>query len=239
MKWSEPIKVNSHDTDFNGVLRAGGVLKYMQEAANMQLHELGPSNDELMEKGQTFFLSRIGFVTYEPIPAYAKLTAQSWAGESRGFSFNRFFRLYSGDRIVAEGSSVWALLNMETHRPLRVEEYHANFDIDETLSLPLPARLHIPKPLEEMEPIGSYTVHYDDLDKNMHMNNTRYPDMLLSHEDMRGKYASSFVINYISEAPMGETLSIYRYEEDGKIYYRSVRTDGKINAEAQVILKNI
>ena len=51
MKWSEPIKVNSHDTDYNGVLRAGGVLKYMQEAANMQLHELGPSNDELMEKG--------------------------------------------------------------------------------------------------------------------------------------------------------------------------------------------
>ncbi|MBQ7377889.1 MAG: acyl-[Clostridia bacterium] len=239
MKWTEPIKVNSHDTDYNGVLRASGVLKYMQEAANMQLHELGPSNDELMEQGQTFFLSRIGFLTYEPIAAYEELRAQSWAGKSRGFSFNRFYRIYRGDIVVAEGVSVWALLDMNTHHPLRVDSYHANFEIDETLALDLPAHFRMPKPTEEMERVGSYTVLYDDLDKNMHMNNTRYPDMLLSTQDMRGKYAQSLVINYVNEAPLGEVLSIYSCCDGDTLYLKSVRRDGKTNAEAQLKLKDL
>ena len=46
-------------------------------------------------------------------------------------------------------------------------------------------------------------------------------------------------ISFQNEAPLGEVLKVYRAVEDDTYYVRTIREDGKINSEAEVIVEKI
>jgi acyl-ACP thioesterase len=84
--------------------------------------------------------------------------------------------------------------------------------------------------------IGGYGVHYGDVDQNMHMNNTRYPDMYSNFLPLSGRMIRSITINYSKEAQIGEKLRVQRGEDGGIFYFRTLRSDGLINSEAKIEL---
>ena len=71
------------------------------------------------------------------------------------------------------------------------------------------------------------------------MNNTKYPDMYSNFLPLGGKMIRSITINYSNEAQIGEKLRVQRGEENGFYYFRTVRSDGKVNSEAQIELCDI
>ena len=71
------------------------------------------------------------------------------------------------------------------------------------------------------------------------MNNTRYPDMYANFLPMRGKRICSVSVNYKKEAPKGETLDVYCSGAGDTAYFRTVRSDGEINSEAEIRLCDI
>ena len=238
MIFSESFKVNSHSCDHNGVVRPGAVMTYLQECANLQIETYGPRDAEMRRAGQFFVLSRIGLAISSPIYAYETLTAQTWAVPSRGFSFLRCHRLLRGEEIVCEATSVWALLDMKDKRPLRTDVYHPNFDTEELSPFGLPERVHIDA--EILSEAGCHTVRYADTDRNLHMNNTVYADMLAGFIDMTGKYVSSLAINYFQEAPIGSTLSVlHGTTEEGCHLFRTLKEDGKTHVEASFTLSSL
>ena len=132
--------------------------------------------------------------------------------------------------------SVWALIDTSDHSLIRVN----NFDLGLTTHTPLELeinRFHIP---EGAVPVGKYRVNYDDADQNLHMNNTRYPDMYSNFLDLNGKRIHTISINFIKEAPLGDELTVYLTKADnGAYYFRTVRSDGELNTEAEIWLSEI
>lgn len=238
MKWSEQYIVDSHDLDFNGIAKTSSLIRYMQECANAQCRTLGPSNEKLREDGFAFLLSRFSAGLYAPVYAYEKLTVESWGVESRGFSFNRCYRILRGEEVVAEATSVWALVDISSRHPIKVSEYHPNFTYDPMLTLDGPARITFPSGVS-LRLVGEHTVTYGETDQNMHMNNTKYPDMLCSQLDMKGKRIYRISMNFMNEAPLGETVNVYSLHHNESDLFRTIRADGKTNIEAQVILGDI
>jgi len=239
MKWTEEYKINVHDADLNGTVSASGVLRYMQDTANLQMLGQGPSYDELFDAGYSFILSRIGLSIYAPLHAHDTIVSQSWAVASRGVTYNRCYRILRDGDIVAEATSVWALVGVEDRKLHRVGEVPLHYSEDAPLELDLPARFRIPE-AASMRLMGERTVLYADVDRNGHLNNTHYPDILCSYlPDMKGKRVASMVLNFASEAPLGETEKIYCGEYDGTYYVRSVRPSGAVNAEAEILLEDI
>ena len=239
MKWTEEYRINVHDTDLNGVVSVSGLLRYMQDTANLQMSGQGPSYDELFEQGYSFVLSRMGISIYAPLRAHDRITSQSWAVASRGVTFNRCYRVYRGEDLVAEATSAWAMLNVKEKKFCRVGEVPLNYTEDEPLELDLPARFRIPAEVS-LSLVGERTVLYSDVDRNGHLNNTHYPDMLCSFlPDMYRSRVISIVLSFVSEAPLGETLKIYCGEYDGSYYVRSVRPDGSVNAEAEIMTEPV
>lgn len=231
MIYRHSFTVNSHSCDYNGIVRPSAVMTYLQEAANMQLRTYGPSYEDMKAAGQFFVLSRIGVSLSSPLYAYEDLHAETWALPSRGFSFLRCHRLLRGTEVICQATSVWALLDAATRKPLRVTEYKPNFDCEETADVALPDRIRLDR--ERLQPMGKYTVRYADTDQNGHMNNTVYADMLCGFLDARGKYVKRFSINYFQEAPLGSKLEIFgQTTEGGEHLFRSIRSDGETNAEA-------
>ena len=212
----------------------------MQDAANYEMEEDGLSYNELFSRGLSFVLSRIRMSFYSPIYAHEKIEVQSWACESRGVQFNRCYRIMKNGVIGAEAVSVWALVGVNDRHLHRVNEFDLPYRKDEMLELDMPARFKIPDDVD-MRLVSERVVEYADVDMNGHMNNTHYPDVLCSHlsENMRGQRVISMGISFLSEAPLGESVKIYSGMSDGNHYVRTVKENGQVNVESEIILEPI
>ena len=238
MKLKKKFIIDSHDVDFNGVARASSLIRYMQEAAEAHLRECGSSTDALRKSGRAFILSRFSVSFYESVGLYDEIEAQTWATESRGFSFGRCYRILRDNTVVAEATSVWALIDIESKHPLRVSSFETDLYPEDMLALDVPPRIICPAS-ELMHLRGEHTVSYRELDSNVHMNNTYYSDMLCDTMDMRGKRILRMSINFITEARLHDTITIYTAEKKDDIFFKTVRPDGKTNIEAQLMLCEI
>ena len=226
---------DAHDTDMDGILRPSAALRYMQTAVNLQMHTSSPSNEELRARGQAFVLTRMAYECFQPIKAYEELYAQTWGLAGSGFSFGRCYEILKDGKAVARAQSVWALIDIESKRPLPVSAFEAGFGFDEPFANPLPLRITMPCDALFL-PVGQHRVSYAETDVNRHMNNTCYPDMLVDFLSLQGKFVRSVFLNFCREAPRGECLSISYAEQAGVHYFRTYREDGLLNVEAAVVL---
>ncbi|MBR6807739.1 MAG: hypothetical protein IKM46_05075 [Clostridia bacterium] len=239
MKWTEKYKLGAAETDVNSIASPSAILRYMQDSSNSQMLALKPTYEELLEQGLSFVLSKITVSMYGTLKAHDSFEGETWACPSKGVTFNRCYRIKKDDIIVAEASSVWALLNINERKLCRVTDVELNYGEDEPLELDTPTRFRIP-PEVNLTLVGERIVEYADCDLNGHMNNTRYPDILCSYiTSMKGVRPAKMSINFVSEAPLGCSIKIYSGFYDDAYYVRTVRDDGKVNAEAEIILEEV
>ena len=226
------LTVDIHDVDFNGVAKTSALMRYIQSAAQTQLTVNGRSFDNLRREHRAFILSKIKMEFGATIRAYEPLTAITFPCNSRGYSFLRCYKLKRDGVTVGRAVSVWALVDTETHGLVRVNDFDLGLETYDPLDMPL-SRIVIPSDIKKA---GTYSVTYADTDQNIHMNNTRYPDMYSNFLPLENKRIESITISYQSEAPMGDTLTVERAECDGLYYFRTLRSDGRINSEAEIKL---
>jgi medium-chain acyl-[acyl-carrier-protein] hydrolase len=235
MEYKYKTEIDVHDVDFNGVAKASSIMKYMQSAAQSQLTDSGMSYDNLYRKNRAFILSRMKLEILHPLRAYDKITALTYPCESRGFSFPRCYALECDGEIVARAISLWALIDTQTRALVRVNDFDLGLPTLPQNGLILGA-MKLPS---EIVDVGGYGVHYGDVDQNRHMNNTKYADMYANFLPIYGKMIRSISINFANEAAIGEKLRVLRAEQNGIFYFRTMRSDGKVNSEAQIELCDI
>ena len=229
------MTVDAHDLDYNGVAKTSSVMRYIQSAAELQLSENGMSYSELKKRERAFVLSRIKLEVLKPLYAYAPITAITFPCESRGYSFLRCYSLESDGAVVARAASVWALVDTGTRSLVRVND----FELGLTTLPPLDIGADTFRLPSTLTDVGGYGVHYGDVDQNRHMNNTKYPDMYSSFMPLENKMIRSISIKYLNEAVMGDKLRVERAVEGDVYCFRTVRGDGKVNSEAQILLSEI
>ena len=236
MIFKNPLTVDIHDVDFNGVARTSSLMRYIQSAAQNQLTLNGMSYEKLKESNKAFILSKMKMEFTEPVFAYDELVATTYPCDSKGFTFLRCYSLEKNGRTIGRAVSMWALIDTQTRSLVRVNNFDLKLQTYEPNSMTL-NRFILPSILTE---VGTYTVNYADLDQNVHMNNTRYPDVYSNFLPLDNKRIRTITINYLNEAPRGARLHVKRaVDENGVYYFRTEREDGKINTEAEIILEEL
>lgn len=233
--YTKDTLVDIHDVDFNGVARSSALMRYIQSAAQLQLTDNGLSYDELKSRNRAFILSKIKMEFTEPVRAYEKLTARTFPCESRGYSFLRCYQLEKDGRCIGRAVSVWALIDTESRSLVRVSDFDLGLETYSPLDLSL-TRISFPS---EITYVGDYCVTYSQVDQNMHMNNTCYPDMYSQFLPLSGKRIQSISINYLNEAPAGQLLRVYLASNGDNYLFRTIREDGKVNSEAEIMICGI
>lgn len=239
MSYSMHISVLVHDTDARHIARPSAVWRWMQEAANRQMKSEGPSYDELMERGLSFLLSRMCVDFIRPIMQYEELTAETFALPSRGYSFERGYRLTDeAGNPVAAGLSVWALYDLNAGRLARVDTLGDGYSGGEAPVVSTPVRFLIPDTVA-LSPAGERKIVWSDVDVNRHVNNTGYPNMLCDFlPDPAAGQLIGMSINYRHEAKLGETLTVLSGEEttpegNRRNWFRTL-VGNEINVEAMM-----
>ena len=224
-------------------------MRYMQETANRQCESSGLPLDKLRdENGLGFILGTISLKIHTPLYAYEDFEVRTWCKPARGFTFNRYFEIVRGEDLIAEAATVWVLIDVNDKKLVRAEAHewmNDRFFYDEPIDpSSLPKKPRISKETSMYE-VGSRKISYSDIDYNMHMNNTRYPDMICDYIDEMTQIPSAYRVgamslSYIKESPLGANLKVLRSNTDNNtLYVRTQNEQGDTCLDALVELETI
>ncbi len=240
MKYIEKYNVRWHDTDANREVHPSGVLMFMQETGNRQFEAAGRPLDVIRdEKGVGFILSRIAIEMTEPIHAYEDIFVETFTCAARGYTFPRGFEIKRRGKSVARAMSQWALVRVADRTLVKADDFPLTFGDEAELALDMPLRFRVPRDLQ-WEQVGERTIAFSDIDYNMHMNNTKYPDMLCDFlPDPAHTRVTGVSLAYCKEAAFGDTLRVERAHAGDGVYYIRTRKGDETCLEALIKTQTI
>ena len=235
---TEKYRTTWHDTDGNRFVRPTQILTYFEETSNLHMIAVGQPLDRVRDDaGLGFILSRLTMKFYNPIEAYKDISVETWTSEGRAFSTLRSFRLLADGGVAAEAITLWALVDINERRPVKISSYDFGFRHEPPIDIDAPTRVAFPKDLELCK-VGERKIYFSDCDYNIHMNNTRYPDMIRDFlPDPKNMRLKSLTLSFVHEAALGHTLSVYRGQKDERTYlFRTADENGVtcLESEAEV-----
>jgi len=184
------------------------VLEEMMETAGRHAEILGVGVRDLHAKGLTWVLARL-HVKISAVPAAGQTVhIATWpSGRHRLFAVREFQLCDRAGSEILRASSAWAMMNMETRRPARLDphlpvftRHPARMIADDFAPLPPPypqAGRH------------SYLAEAGDIDLNDHVNNTVYLDWALrSAPESAGSWRPlSLEAAFLGEARLGAEIT--------------------------------
>ena len=236
MLYSEKFHVRWHDTDARREMRPTEVLAYMQECANHQFRTHAKTLDKMRdEDGVGFILSRIAIDFLAPVHAYEQIEVRTATCEGRGLCFPRRFEMLRDGEVVARAMSQWAMVRVKDRALLRVSEAPLAFGDEDEIATDTPLRHRAPRELV-FEGVGERRICYADLDYNLHMNNTKYPDMLCDFlPDALSLRIRGMSLSYCREAAFGDLLTVERATDGERTWYFRTKKDGNLCLEAMLL----
>ena len=230
--------VSECECDFDRRLTMGGLLRVVQEASTRHCTLLGITGEDYRRTGTAFLLAKLCARLYRDIPAEAELLVESRPTSSIRAVFHRYTTLTlpgEGEPAAAVDAR-WVLVDVRSRKILRrpPEELHLPFGAAEVPELPI----LIPRPQGEPEPAGRASACYSRCDQNLHLNNTRYADIIcdcLPLEQFRMGPLRELCIAYHHELPMGHSMELFRLETEPGIFYLAGREGEQTCFEAAAV----
>jgi len=247
--FKEHYTLSSHAVDPNDNVWPSIVARLMVETANHQMRDRKPTYDELFAEGKSYILIRLSIQMTGSLTKYEHADVETWTCPSKAATFIRCFRISVDGEERARGYSEWAVTNLKTDTLMKVSDVDiSNYEHDEALDMNIPVHFRLPKDLE-WEECDPHTVRYSMVDKNMHMNNTYYENMIWDrYPDAQDKVMTSFSIRFRAEAHLGATVRVYRSKFDEPVddgcgaeesYYFHSMAGERTNTEVLISAKRI
>ena len=193
----------------NSVIKPSSLFRYYQQSAREHTDSMGLTLDVMLENKCVFVITRMQHKFYSSIKDYDNITIETASRKIKGALFTRDYIVKKEGTVVAEASTQWALINIETRTLCRPSIYAHYFPAQEELCTFTDAN----KIVFDKEPENEYIykVVFSDIDENFHMNNTRYSDICLDAIGGTDKEIEEISIDFVSEARLGDEL-IVKYD---------------------------
>ena len=237
MKYSYNYEIKYQEVDGKKKLRLFNLENYLLEVAGTVADELGFGIANLHPKGLTWILTRLSVEMYELPTHCEKVRFETWIESNAHMLSTRDFRIYSGDKLIGQCKSVWAVLDLAKREIVNIFDdpiFEGCVD-GEVLDMPRVRMTTIPEPTG----CSPHKVVYSDIDYNGHCNSCRYLQAMTDAylPDYYGKKVR-LDINYSKEAMPGETLQTnYLITEDG-VQYQQKNEAGETSCSAKITIND-
>lgn len=207
--------IRSTDTDPHDELWPFALMSMIQEAACLDADYHGLGALKLDKEGYCWLLLRSS-LRLNAIPKWKDtLTIDTWTnGVERLFSIRDFALTDQNGFLLGKASTSWLVVDKEGHRPKKIDILNDSRVMEPSISA---LGYNSPKLDETIanfpeHPVISKYADYSEIDRNYHVNNTRYIAWCLDAVGKTGIPPANFTgidINYISEVRPGEEIDIY------------------------------
>lgn len=239
------MNINSYETEFTvaeyecdgaGQMTLGAILRRAQQIATDQCAALGLTDEVYRRTHTAFLLAKMALELRAPIRVGGRVTIATHPCDARRAVYVRHTGLYGPDgAVLCDVDSRWVLVDTQTKRILRrpPEGLPTPFPVQEVPELDLTVCRG------EAEPDGVERALYTRCDKNGHLNNTYYADIVCDHvplEQMTARAPTRLAILYHNEVPMGTAFTLLRAQTGADRWYFCGAGDGKTHFEADLTL---
>lgn len=235
MKYNYEYEIKYQEVDGEKKLRLFNLENYLLEVAGTVADELGFGIANLHPRGLTWILTRLSVEMYELPTHCEKVRFETWIESNAHMLSTRDFRIYSGDKLIGQCKSVWAVLDLEKREIVNIFDdpmFEGCVDC-EVIEMNRIRMTTIPEPTG----IVPHKVVYSDIDYNGHCNSCRYL------QAMTDAYLPAYYgkkvrldINYQKEAMLGEELqTLYLVTEDG-VQYQQKNPHGETSCSAKITI---
>ena len=210
-------------------LYCSSLIGDLQEAAERSSNSVGYGTDFLKENEICWIILKMRLHFTELPSWHESFKIRTWSTELNKFYYGRDFEIYSADnRLIGQATSIWILADWNTHRPViaskrpelpppTIQNPRLVFG-ENCPKVRFPARNDVAR--EDDKPVIIKYADYNELDRNRHVNNSRYTAWAY---DALFKFGydvtliEDLVINYNSEVKAGEKVELFISEVDGKV----------------------
>jgi len=222
--YSEKFIVRSYHVDINRKLTVQSLCGFFQEVAGNHTVACGVGW-EIMQNNHIFWvLSRLK-IEVSQYPVWKdEITIKSWSNGLDGFMAIRNFQVEgSNGEILVKAVSAWLMVNTETRRLVRADEYMQDFPLHtERLFNENPGKVAI---LNQPVTFAASSVSYTETDMNLHMNNVSYIDRIINTfplEFLQKHTISEFEINFLKEAVTGDMLMVQQQKIEDEEFLNNI-----------------
>lgn len=221
-------RIRYSETDSEGRLTLDALLNYFQDCSTFHSEDVGLGLGYMKEIGQVWVLSAWQIVVERYPVLGEKVKIVTLPYELKAFlGYRNFAMLDEQGRYLAKANSLWSLLNVNTGKPVMVNEaMQQGYGIDEKLEMDYaPRKIAVPEGGVMQEPI---VVKKHHLDTNHHVNNGQYVNIAMEYlpdefviRQMRAEYKKQAFLDdvlypYVVQAE--NSCVICLQDETGKPY---------------------
>lgn len=228
--FTKSYEIKDNMVDCYGFLRPAQMLFIAQDVAGGDFEKAGKSSEDLALQRRFWAVVRQSVQITRTPRSGETLRVETWAMPQKSTYCPRSVVAYDEKgRECFSITSIWVIMDMDTRELVPVAK--SGIQLSGILR---GSELAIPRGLKEVEHSHSSlrTVRYSDIDRNQHMNNTRYlewVDDLFSTGFHRTHTLREILVDYLKECQEGDTLDLrYGIWDDNTVQVDAHRTeDGK------------
>ena len=238
----EKYKTDFCDSDFKDELKVSALLSRFESIASKSAEELGFGYNYLRAHGYAFFLAEIRCELFRAVPLYETLTLHTWPTPPSYVVFGREFEGYgeNGEKVLV-ATSRWCAVDFATGKLLTPkafpEQDYKNAEIYSAVLSGAPQGKTAKISPEDGEKKFEIKIANSEYDHNLHVNNTRYADILcdaLPWSVWEQGTVQDLLLFYHREVPRGESFTLSRARTGEKQYYFNGEREGKSAFEASI-----
>lgn len=224
--YSFQSRIRYSEVDSKGRMTELALMDYFQDCSVFHSENVQVGVEYLKEHHLAWILLSWQ-IQIEQMPGLAEeVTIATWPYDMKGFYGYRNFSMNtaSGQRL-AYANSIWALIDMETGRPVRVPEMFAQaYGMEEQLPMgELERKL---RPLPDGAAQKSIVVPPYFIDTNQHMNNSKY--LLVAQQYLPADFNTKEIsVEYRKAALLGDVIYPVVAQEQDVITVELNGEDGK------------
>ena len=227
--YTQDFTVSGNCVDCFGNLKLSTLLYFAQEVAGKHFDRIAMTYEQLASRGMFWAIIRQR-VSITRLPKSGEtIRVETWPMPNTRVAFPRHVAAYdeSGNELF-RCISLWVLMDLESRAMiLPGKSGIALPGTTQGNELLPPASL----PAKQLRNHRSRSVCFTDLDRNGHMNNTKYLDWisdLLPSDFHKAHSPREFTVCYLSEAREGQALTLsWEFFEDGCLNLDAHRCNGE------------
>ena len=232
-KYNYEYEIKYQEVDGRKKLRLFNLENYLLEVAGTVADDLGFGIKVLHPIGLTWILTRLSVEMYELPTHCEKVRFETWIESNVHMLSTRDFRIYSGDKLIGQCKSVWAVLDLEKREIVNCFDnpiFEGSVD-GEVIDMTRVRMTTIPEPTGCMP----HKIVYSDIDYNGHCNSCRYLQAMTDAylPDYYGKKIR-LDINYSKEVMEGDELLTYYLVTPDGVQYQQKNGDGETSCSAKI-----
>ena len=229
-----PFKIKSYNAGTEGSLTLPSLFLFLQECAwdNAMQNDFG--YEYLKRKNAFWVLSKVFIEIYDYPKWKDEILIKTWPKGTEGFFALRDFQVYRNEKVVANATSYWLILDLDSKRPQRLDNFnfiHENFIKDQAINKKI-GKILLDEKLEELD---YRKVFYSDLDVNKHVNNATYVKWILDSYLSEGeKFIEEFEINFSAELMLNDQFRVLGTAKENSATYQLKNLNDKEICKARI-----